>query len=82
MAHINRGPDISTHSIDLVKCSTCHGVGAVSDEMLRRIALGKARRDKRVAEKKSLNEAARELGIGPAELSAIEQGRGSSQDYT
>lgn len=78
---MNRGVDISSHSIEYVRCFTCGGNGVVSDEMLRRIAIGKKRRDERVARRQTLMDMARELGIGPAELSAIEHGRGDSQHY-
>ena len=77
-AFINRGPDISTLTKEWVRCRTCNGDGVVSDERASFIAEGKAWRDARVARQETLLEMSRRLGIGPAEISAIECGRGPS----
>jgi hypothetical protein len=58
-----------------VDCFTCRGTGEVDEQYRARLAAGKAMRDERVAKDQSLREAARERGISPAELSAIEHGR-------
>lgn len=69
LAFVNRGPDISTHSLEAIPCTLCDGAGSLSDEQLRRIEIGKAMRAERVAQGKSLLEASSELGCSPAELS-------------
>lgn len=75
MAHINRGPDSSTHSFEWRDCLSCRGSGEITPEYAARIEAGRKMRDERVAQRKSLVEAANERGISPAELSAIEMGR-------
>ena len=75
-AFINRGLDISTHSVDYVRCRTCEGDGVVSDERAGFIAEGRVWRDARVARQETLLEMSRRIGIGPAEISATEHGRG------
>jgi hypothetical protein len=72
---INRGQDIRTHSLEWRECRTCEGTGRVDRRRAALIEQGKAMRDARVAKQESLLEASRRLGIGPAELSAIELGR-------
>jgi DnaJ-class molecular chaperone len=74
-AFINRGPDISTHSVEWVRCRTCEGAGVISGERAVLVAQGKAMRDARVARQETLLEAARKMGITPSRLSAIERGR-------
>ncbi|CAA2140497.1 hypothetical protein [Hyphomicrobium sp. ghe19] len=81
VAFINRGSDIATHSLEDIVCSTCGGEGRISDKRAMRISIGKAHRDIRVARCQSLLEAAREQGMGPAELSACEHGRGPDDWY-
>lgn len=80
-AFINRGLDISTHTLEWVRCSTCQGDGVVSEERAALIAEGKAMRDARVVRMETLLEASRKLGIGPAELNAIELGRAPPLAY-
>jgi len=58
-----------------IECFTCSGTGAVDGEFLARRAAGMQLRAERVSKHQSLREAARERGISPSELSAIEQGR-------
>ena len=79
--HINRGFDSSTHTFEWRRCETCEGDGVVSDERAKLIAEGKAWRDARVARMETLLEASRKLGIGPAELSALELGRATPLAY-
>ena len=80
-AFINRGLDISTHTVEWVRCLTCQGDGVVSDERAKLIAEGKAWRDARVARMEPLLEASRRLGMGPAELSTLELGRAPPLAY-
>lgn len=72
MAFVNRGPDIRTHSVERVKCSVCGGTGKISAEQASRMELGRFDRNKRVAEGKSLREAAAERGCTAAQLSKWE----------
>lgn len=58
-----------------MNCFTCSGTGTVDAEFHARREIGKKIRAERLAKRQSLLEAARERGISPAELSAIEQGR-------
>jgi hypothetical protein len=80
-AFVNRGEDISKHTYEWCKCLTCGGSGVVTDEQARRIERGQAMRDKRVADGITLMEASRRLGVGPAQLSAIERGDGPAAAY-
>lgn len=73
--HINRGSKPHEWR-DNVPCTLCMGSGQVSDDVIEACALGKALRDKRVANDESLREASKRLGMSPAELSRLEQGRG------
>lgn len=72
--HCNTGLDSSQHYWGKVTCLRCKGTGKVADEMKQWIADGaamaKARRDNNL----TLFEAAKTLGISPAELSAMENG--------
>lgn len=72
---INRGPDIKTHSVEWRDCLTCNGSGQVDRRRAALIEQGKEMRDARVGRRESLLEASKRMGIGPAELSAIEHGR-------
>lgn len=58
-----------------VNCSTCFGEGTIDAEFHARREIGKKLRAERIAKRQSLLEAARDRGISPSELSAIEQGR-------
>jgi hypothetical protein len=78
-AFVNRGPDISTHSVDWIRCLTCDGAGAITGERASLIERGEDMRKARVARGESLLEASRRLGIGPAALSAAEHGRASPE---
>lgn len=80
-AFINGGPDLSKHRQEWISCQTCNGSGAVDDEIARRIVIGGEMRQRRVDSGKSLLEASREMGTGPAELSRIERGLGPSAAY-
>lgn len=81
--HVNFGYDERTGGCrgewrETMPCLRCKGSGEVSDEMAQWMADGKAMRDARVARGESLMEAARRMGMGSAELSAIEHGRRGS----
>jgi hypothetical protein len=58
-----------------INCFTCKGTGQIDERFAARRVAGKALRDARIAKGQSLLEAAKERGISPTELSAIEQGR-------
>lgn len=81
VAFINRGPDWRTHTQEHRDCVTCKGNGEVSDELARRIAIGKQRRDARVAKMQSLFTAASAAGVSAAELSRRERGLGPAEWY-
>ena len=74
-AFLNHGPDYRTHTSGYVQCSTCQGMGAITTEHAERIKTGKRVQAERIERGESLNDAARRLGISPAELSARERGR-------
>jgi hypothetical protein len=78
-AFVNRGPDISTHSVEWLRCLTCNGDGSVSGATAGRIARGEDMRKARLARGETILEASRRLGIGPAALSAAEHGRASPE---
>ena len=59
----------------LCDCRTCKGAGTITAEHAARIEAGNQRRLERVAKGVTLLEAARQAGISPSELSAIESGR-------
>ena len=81
MAHINRGMDTSTHSVEGVRCSICKGDGRISAAPAALMAQGKNWRDARVARGETLLEMSRRLGMSPADLSAIEVGRAEPAAY-
>ncbi len=56
-------------------CSICSGATYVSIDVAKWIPLGEKHRKERVAEGISLHERAAALGITPARLSAMENGR-------
>lgn len=74
-AFLNNGPDYRTHTSGFVQCLTCQGMSAITTEHAERIETGERMRRERVERGESLNEAARRLGITPAQLSARERGR-------
>lgn len=74
-AFVNRGEDISKHSVEWITCRTCNGDGKITDERAECIAAGKRMRDVRVAKQETLLVASRRMGISPAELSDVEHGR-------
>lgn len=80
-AFVNRGEDITKHSVEWITCRTCNGDGKVTDERAECIAAGKRMRDARVARQESLLAASKRMGIGPAELSDIEHGRAAALCY-
>lgn len=56
-------------------CSLCQGNGEITEEHAARIVEGDRLREDRVARKVSLRDEAKRLGIEPAKLSALENGR-------
>lgn len=80
-AFINRGPDISKHTLEWVRCMTCSGDGVISDERAGLIDLGRRMREARVERGETLLEASRRLGTDPAKLSKLEHGRGHPLTY-
>jgi hypothetical protein len=71
--HINRGDN--PHTWEMIRCSSCGGSGYWSNHQAAAARDGEALRQERLARDESLREAAKRMGISPAELSAIEQGR-------
>ena len=55
-------------------CYGCRGSGEWSDARLAAHQRGQAMREARVAAGKSIREAAREMGVSPADLSKMERG--------
>ena len=80
-AFINRGPDISTHSQQWVECSTCSGFGTVNEKRAKLVEQGRVWRNERVARRETLLELSKRIGMGPAEISAIEHGRGQQFQF-
>ena len=72
MAFVNRGPDISKHTIEQVTCHICGGGGKITREQADRMAQGKVDRDMRVAAMRTLAEGAAMRGCTPAQLSKWE----------
>ena len=72
LAHINRGS--APHSWEKMDCRACAGTGMISAETATAIANGRSMRERRIARDESLREAAKRLGVSPAELSRIEHG--------
>lgn len=71
----HRPDGTSFGGLQRVNCLTCSGTGEVDKEHADRLAAGKAMRAARLANDQSLRDAAKERGISPAHLSAIENGR-------
>ena len=79
--HINRGEQ--PHEwVETMPCDVCKGSGEVTAEHARRIALGRIARSERLSRDESLREAAKRLGISPAELSRIERGEHQPKEPT
>lgn len=72
-AHVNRGGVGS--GFEWIDCFTCRGVGHVSVEQQRWIDDGCRARDMRISFDLSIREAAKLIGIRPAEISDMETGR-------
>lgn len=75
MAHINRGPDSSTHSFELINCIFCNGSGVHSPELERRRQAGHEWYDRARKDGELMIEVGARLGLTPSEVSAIRQGR-------
>lgn len=71
--HINRGE--RPHTWEMMRCSSCGGSGYWSAQQAVAVREGEAMRKERLERDESLREAARRLGMSPAQLSAMEQGR-------
>lgn len=74
-AFINRGPDIRRHSLETIPCRTCEGQGSISEAQAAAIRHGASLRAERIAKGMTLREAAKEAGMSPSTLSALERGR-------
>lgn len=72
MAFVNRGLDISKHTIESVQCHVCDGKGKITREQADRMAQGKVDRDMRVAAMRTLREMAEIRGCTPSQLSKWE----------
>lgn len=67
------GPDFN--GLAQIDCLRCKGAGEVNPDTERWMKIGGTHRTWRVAQHESLMECATRLGIGPAELSGMENGR-------
>lgn len=74
MAFINRGPDISAHSIENVTCTLCKGMGHVSAELMRKREIGRAWEDLRRLGGELVIETAERLGVSPSDITAVKRG--------
>jgi len=74
LVHVNT-KDPTTHGLRWMACSTCGGVGKVSEDHLRRMGIGRKLREDRRARGLSLMQEAERLGISVVELSNMERGR-------
>lgn len=72
---INRGPDISAHSQEWVNCAFCSGRGMVPETLIEQRKAGREWFDRERRPGEMLIQMGRRLGMSPAELSAIRQGR-------
>lgn len=59
-----------------LRCGLCSGSGSVSGQTIGWLSIGSRHRKARIARDESIRECARRMGIGPAELSGMENGRG------
>lgn len=76
IAFFNTGEDSSGHkqAAVAIECQLCAGAGKVTQMVAQRHAVGRKHREDRIALNESLYEAAKRLGVRPAELSACEHG--------
>lgn len=72
MAFVNRGMDISKHTLENVKCHACGGTGKITNEQSDRMAQGKVDRQKRMDAMRTLAEEAALRGCSAADLSRWE----------
>ena len=72
--HLNRG-DAPHQWVDSVPCLRCGTSGIVPDEMADWIVRGEAARRRRISQGISMRARAEQLGVSPAVLSAMENGR-------
>jgi hypothetical protein len=73
MMAIVDGPDFN--GVAELDCLRCKGAGEVDEDMERWMKIGGVHRTWRVAQWESLADCSKRLGIGAADLSAMEQGR-------
>lgn len=74
-AFVNTGVDYKKHYSRMVDCFLCKGTGTVTHAVIAQVVAGKALRKERLARSETLSQAAQRLGVSPAKLSAIENGR-------
>ena len=74
--HVNRGDQ--AHTWEMIRCASCGGSGYWTPAQAVAARVGAEMRQERLARGESLLEAARRLGMSPAELSALEHGRPAS----
>lgn len=63
------------HGVEELDCLTCKGSGEIDPDMERWKKIGGVHRTWRVAQWESLADCAKRLGMGAADLSAMESGR-------
>lgn len=71
---INTGYDYRGHTSGFRPCPTCKGEQVISESQAKAIADGRAMRDARVSRRETLRDAAKRMGVSPAELSKRERG--------
>ena len=77
-AHINRGD--KPHTWEMIRCTSCGGSGYWTARQAIAARNGEEIRRRRIERGESLRDAARRLGMSPAELSAVENGRDILED--
>jgi len=63
------------NGVEELNCLRCKGYGEIDEDMERWMKIGGVHRTWRVAQWESLAECAKRLGMGAADLSAMEMGR-------
>ena len=74
-AFINRGADISRHSLVDIDCLLCGGTGKVSAEKLKMEEAGRLWYQKQAGKDGTILDVANRLGLSMSEVSAIRHGR-------
>lgn len=75
LAFINRGADISRHSLESIACRLCGGTGKVSAEKLQMKEAGELWYQKEAGKDGTILDVANRLGLSMSEVSAIRHGR-------